>query len=187
MEKENLTNALVKALAYTENGGAPNLSSPKAGKTGETKSIFQFLPATWKRYAKEIYGNENVPINADTETYLVSQKVKNWIDKGYNARQIASMWNAGEAKPNAYKQGWKGTNKGVSYNTPDYANKVLKYSKQFYKEKTSGGPDALNPVVSAIKQASTKPEDSLGQIKSAISQASSPQKQASTEPQQPIL
>lgn len=179
MEKENLTNAIVKALAYTENGGAPDLNSPKAGKTGEAKSIFQFLPATWKRYSKEVYGNEDIPITADTETYLVSQKVKKWVDKGYTARQIASMWNAGEAKPNAYKQGWKGTNNGVAYNTPDYANKVLKYSKQFYDEKTSSGPESLNPVISAIKQASNKPEDTLGKVTSSIKQASqvsSPQK-----------
>lgn len=142
-DKELLAASIVKALAYTENNGKPDLSNLKAGKTGETKSIFQFTPDTWKRYSKEIFGNEDVQIVPDTETYVTNEKVKKWIAKGYNARQIASMWNAGESKPDAYKQSWKGTNEkyGVGYDTPAYADKVLKYSRQFYQEKKSKSND----------------------------------------------
>ncbi len=133
-EKDRLANAITKGLAYQENGGKLDLNNTSSGKSGEMKSIFQFTPDTWKMYSKEVYGHD-VPLNNDTETYAVKQKVRKWIDEGKNTSQIASMWNAGESKPDAYKQNWKGINKyGVSYDTPKYASGVLKYAKQFYQE-----------------------------------------------------
>lgn len=133
---DNTKKALItaKALAYTENGGKPG--QPKAGKTGEMKSIFQFTPDTWKHYAKEVTGDENLPLNTENEIQVVTSKCKQWYDEGKNTEQIASMWNAGEHKPDAYKQNWKGTNKkyGVSFDTPGYAKKVVGYTNQFIKE-----------------------------------------------------
>lgn len=122
--------AIVKAIAYAENGGKP--SEPKAGATGEMKSIFQFTPGTWKQYSKEAFGKE-LPMNTENESAVVFHKVQKWVDDGYNVQQIASMWNAGEGRPDAYKQNWKGVNKqyGVSYDTPAYAEKVFNYAKDF--------------------------------------------------------
>ncbi len=137
MNEESLVaDSIVKALAYTENGGAPNLSNPSAGKTGEMKSIFQFTPNTWKQYSKETFGRDNVPMNADTETYVANSKVTSWLKKGHTASEIASMWNAGEGRPNAYKENHKGINKqyGIAYDTPSYAKKVVDYSRKFYGE-----------------------------------------------------
>ena len=140
-EKDLLADSITKALAYTENGGKLDISNPVAGKTGEMKSIFQFLPATWKSYSNEVYGKD-VPMDADSETYVVKSKVRKWIDEGKTAGQIASMWNAGEGRPNAYKENWVGyhTNPDgskVKYDTPAYAKKVIDYSKKFYEEKKS--------------------------------------------------
>lgn len=137
-ENEVLANSITKALAYAENGGTVDILNPKAGKTGEMKSIYQFTPATWKLYAKQVFGKDNVPMTADTETHVVNEKVKKWIKEGKTTSQIASMWNAGESKPDAYKQNWKGINKkfGIEYDTPAYAKKVLGYAKQFYQEKS---------------------------------------------------
>lgn len=133
-EKELLANAITKGIAYQENGGKLDLDNPVAGKSGEMKSIFQFTPNTWKGYSKEAFGKE-MPLNNDNETYVVKHKVKKWIDEGKTASQIASMWNAGEGHPNAYKEDWRGTNThGVHYDTPAYAKNVLKYSKKFYQE-----------------------------------------------------
>lgn len=181
-ETELLSHSLVKALAYAENGGSPDLKNPKQGKTGEAKSIFQFTPATWKGYAKETLGDENAPITADNETYVANEKVKKWISQGKTARQIASMWNAGQGEPDAYTGKFSngspsvGVNSkyGVKFDVPGYADKVLKYSKQFYQEKkNSSGSEPvqeesnviqgkpLESVMSLINKASSAPS-SLG-------------------------
>lgn len=136
-EKQALVDAVTKGIAYAENGGKPDIDNLRAGATGEMKSIFQFVPSTWKLYAKQILGDENAPLNPDNELKVVQAKVSKWIDEGRTAGQIASMWNAGEGRPNAYKENWKGVNKeyGVAYDTPAYANKVINYAKQFMEEK----------------------------------------------------
>lgn len=140
-DKERLANAITKGLAYQENGGKLNLNNIRSGQSGEMKSIFQFTPDTWKNYSKQVFGKE-APLTNDNETYVVKQKVSGWIDKGFNAQQIASMWNAGESRPNAYKENWKGTNNyGVKYDTPTYAKNVLDYSRKFYSENSSQNPN----------------------------------------------
>lgn len=122
---------IVKALAFTENGGAPNIDNPSAGASGETKSIFQFMPDTWKQYSQQAAGKV-LPLNAENEATVVYSKVANWEKQGYTPEQIASMWNAGEQNPDAYKQSYKGTNKeGVAFNTPVYVKKFTNYLKQF--------------------------------------------------------
>lgn len=140
MDKEKLALIITKALAYTENGGKP--STPKAGKSGELKSIFQFTPGTWKLYSQQVLG-QPAPLTSEAEAYVVHKKVSDWINhleqEGVSEQEIplkiASMWNAGERKPDAYKQNWKGTNKfGVHYDTPAYAEKVANYVKEFSGE-----------------------------------------------------
>ena len=42
-EKQALVDAVTKGIAYTENGGMPDINNLRAGPTGEMKSIFQFL------------------------------------------------------------------------------------------------------------------------------------------------
>ena len=106
--KDAEVRAIAKAIAYAENGGAPNIKNPSKGKTGEMKSIYQFTPATWKNYSKEVFG-EIVPMNEDTETAVVMHKVKNWLDEDKKqgleqdeiVRRIASRWNAGTGEPDA--------------------------------------------------------------------------------------
>lgn len=134
-EKALLAKAAVQGIAFAENGGKPNIDNPSAGKSGEMKSIFQYTPNTWHAVAAKYLGNANTPLNSDTETAATYKRVHDWVDKGYNIRQIASMWNAGEGRPNAYKENWKGTNShGVSYDTPAYADKVASYAEQFYQK-----------------------------------------------------
>ena len=143
-DKDILADSITKALAYQENGGKLDLNDTKAGKSGEMKSIFQFTPDTWANYSHQVYGKPT-PMNNDTETYVVKQKVLKWIDQGRNVSQIASMWNAGEDNPDAYKENWRGTNShGVHYDTPTYAANVLKYAKQFYQEKAGQAGSSQN-------------------------------------------
>lgn len=125
--------SILKAIAYTENGGAPNVAKPKAGKSGEMKSILQFLPATWKDYSKQVTGKDDTPLTPENEMSVGLQKVQNWLESGYSPEQIFSTWNAG--KPNAYKNNVKGVNSsGVSYNTPAYVKKAMGYLNQFNSE-----------------------------------------------------
>lgn len=134
--------SIVKALAYAENGGAPDVENLKKGKTGEAKSMFQFTPATWKNYAKQVYGNEHLPLTPENESVVVYRKVEDWVKKGHSLREIASMWNAGVGEPNAHTGKFSngtssvGVNKkyGVKFDVPGYADKVEKYANQFYDE-----------------------------------------------------
>jgi len=167
MDKEKLEDSIVKAFAYTENGGKPNINNPLKGKTGEMKSIFQFTPDTWKKDAKEVLGNENTPLTPDAETYVMKQKIKQWIKEGKSVSQMASIHNAGNGEPDAYTGKFSdgsssvGINKkyGVKFDVPNYAKKVLSYSKQFYngdnsssqEPSNSNSGDPLNSIISTIK------------------------------------
>lgn len=117
---------LAKAIRHTETGG-----KDVAGASGEQGS-YQFMPETWKAYSSE--AGINVPIEQATreqQNEVVYKKLKGWKDKGYNPGQIASMWNAGEGRPNAYKENFRGVNeKGVAYDTPAYAEKVANAYKE---------------------------------------------------------
>lgn len=140
-EKTALSYAIARALAYQENGGKIDLNNIRAGKTGELKSIYQFTPATWKNYAKEVLGDQNAELTPDNEVKVVVKKVGDWIDKGYNVKQIASVWNAGASEPDAFTGKFsngrpsKGINKkyGVPYDVPKYADNVANYARDFYK------------------------------------------------------
>jgi hypothetical protein len=167
-DKEQLANAITKGLAYQENGGKLNLNKTSAGQSGEMKSIFQFTPATWKGYSKEVFGHE-MPLNNDNETYVVKHKVKKWIDEGKTTSQIASMWNAGEGHPDAYKEDWRGTNShGVNYDTPTYAKNVVKYAKKFYEESNQKSP--IDNVAPATQQTNQDVSNN-GLLGKAISQS----------------
>lgn len=162
MNKNNklLAAAVAKGLALTENGGEWP-SNPQAGKTGETKSIFQFEPATWKQYSKEILGKDNVPMNADTESAVAIGKAKKWLDEGYSPPQIASMWNAGENEPDAYTGKFSdgsssvGMNKkyGINFDVPGYAKKVDGYTKQIYSKLMSeqGQSGTMNGITRTVQ------------------------------------
>ena len=135
---------LTKAIRQTESGGNFNAR----GGSGEF-GAYQYTQDTWngasKKYGVNATLEQATPKQQNEVTY---KRVKEWKDKGNNVGQIASMWNAGEGKPNAYKENWKGVNKfGVAYDTPAYAKKVAK-AYQGYKGQTQKEPT----------QAPTQPE-----------------------------
>ncbi len=112
---------LTKAIRETESGG--NFGA--RGASGEY-GAYQYTPDTWNGVAKK-YGI-NVPLEQASprqQNEVTYKRLKEWKDAGYNVGQIASMWNAGEGRPNAYRENWKGVNDyGVAYDTPAYAKKV---------------------------------------------------------------
>ena len=57
------------------------------------------------------------------------------------------MWNAGEGRPDAYKQNWRGVNKwGVRYDTPAYVNKVYNTYKQIKQGTPQNQPQIGHPI-----------------------------------------
>ena len=138
-----------KAIRQVESGG-------KIGVSGESREFgqYQFQPDTWNRYSKEV--GISTPLEQATpeqQNQVVYTKLKSWKDKGYNPGQIASMWNAGEGKPDAYIQGHKGINEfGVEYDTPTYARKV---AETYHQLKGSQVP--IQPSVQSTQQEVQKP------------------------------
>ncbi len=120
--------ALAKAIRQAESGGNFTARS-KDGSFG----AYQFIKPTWDSTAKK-YGvatawEKATPQEQNKVAYM---QLKEWKDKGYNVGQIASMWNAGAGRPDAYLTGLKGTNKdGVNYNVTKYATKVRDFYQQY--------------------------------------------------------
>jgi hypothetical protein len=183
-EREIAVKAITKAIGYAENGGAPDVVHPKAGKTGEMKSIFQYTPATWKAYAKQYLGDENAPLTPDSETTVTMKKVGDFLDEGYDAKQIASVWNSGDK--NAYTGKFSngnpsvGVNKkyGVKFDVPAYSSNVNKYAKQFYDEMSSSQPTAIQqPQIKPISIGTQPPRSpNSGLLVAAAAQPSIGQK-----------
>lgn len=131
---------IAKAIRQQESGGDYTLP----GKSGEYGG-YQFTEPTWDAYAKE--AGVNVPLKQATreqQNEVAVKKINDWITTGKakNVGEVASMWNAGEGKPQAYLENNVGTNKyGVHYDTPAYAKAVAEYYQQY---KGSSGDDKTN-------------------------------------------
>lgn len=170
MQPDKYTASIVKALALVENGGKIPLENPSKGQSGEMKSIFQFTPGTWRMYAKEILGKDDVPLNQGTESVVTYGKVHKWLQEGYSPEEIASIWNSG--KPDAYKKEWRGTNKyGVKYDTPGYVEKFKKYLGSSEKSSVSKEPPPMEgppPIASAPAQAPQMPTSPTTQPKPGL-------------------
>jgi hypothetical protein len=114
MDLDQQAVALAKAIRHNESGG----NFQAKGKSGEF-GAYQFTEPTWQNYSRQ-YGI-NVPLSEATpeqQNEVAYRKIKEWKDAGRNVGEVASMWNAGEGRPNAYIEGNKGINdKGVHYDT----------------------------------------------------------------------
>lgn len=154
--------ALAKAVRDEESGGNPTAH----GKSGEY-GAYQYMPGTWAKQSAD--AGVNVPLEQATKqqqnqvwyTWAKSKK-----DQGYNVGQIASMQNAGEGEPDAYKGTFsngspsKGTNKeGVDFDVPGYATKVSEKYQNYKGESqpvASGTvPDSSNTLASQVSKRAT--------------------------------
>lgn len=135
----NLTKAIRKAEGFN---GDPNIRG-KAGEWG----AYQFMEGTWDRYAKELGVNAKWgQASLAQQNEVAYKKFKQWKDAGYNVGQIASMWNAGEGRPNAYAEGWRKVDPKtgeVIFDTPAYAQKV---ATEYQRLKAESGGQATPPL-----------------------------------------
>jgi hypothetical protein len=124
---------LAKAIRQAESGNRAVL--PQEGSQVGGASRYQYTHDTWKGVAQKYLGDANAPLTLQNENKASYLRIKEWKDSGKNVGQIASMWNAGEGKPNAYRENWRGVNKhGVVYDTPAYARKVATAYQGFKQE-----------------------------------------------------
>lgn len=80
----------------------------------------QFLPSTWRLFSVDVYGEvrEQTP---QRERYVGYKKIEKWLAEGYDADDIARIWNQGHAGNCR-----SGTNRhGVRYDSCTYEKKVL--------------------------------------------------------------
>lgn len=90
-----------------------------SGASGEG-GCFQFMPNTWAAWSNKVFGYV-APMSRVNEEYVALHKIQHHLDQGYSDRQVALIWNQGNASPCK-----SGTNKyGVEYNSCAYASKVL--------------------------------------------------------------
>jgi len=136
---------LVTAIGRAETGeNNPNAYSQQ-GKSGEF-GRYQFMPATYKAYAKKYIGDENAQPTVENQNKIAYSFVKEKKDAGFTPAQIASMWNAGEGKPNAYKESFRGVNElGVQYDTPGYVQNVSAHYNKI-KGQSAQTPTTVNNV-----------------------------------------
>jgi len=119
-------NEIANAIKMVEGGGNYNAK----GGSGES-GAYQFMPATWKQYSGEYLNSigkagQSLSMTPENQDTVALYKIQGWIDQGYSADQIASIWNSG--KPNY--EGNVGINsKGIRYDVPAYVNKVLSFIK----------------------------------------------------------
>jgi len=106
---------IAAAIKQVESGGNYNAK----GGSGES-GAYQFMPATWKGWAKQYLGDSNAPMTPKNQDLAAERKIADLLKQGYGAREIALIWNGGQPVVK------KGTNKyGVKYDSGAYANKVL--------------------------------------------------------------
>lgn len=111
----NQAQKIAQAIKQVESGGNYNAK----GASGEG-GAYQFMPSTWKSWAGQYLGNANAPMTAANQDKVATAKIQDLLSQGYNAQQIALIWNGGEPVVK------KGVNsKGVAYDSGAYARSIL--------------------------------------------------------------
>lgn len=106
---------IAAAIKQVESGGNYNAK----GASGEG-GAYQFMPATWRQWAGQYLGSPNAPQTPENQDRVAEAKISDLLRQGYDAREIALIWNGGEPTVK------RGVNKyGVRYDSGAYAEKVL--------------------------------------------------------------
>jgi hypothetical protein len=163
-EPDKQVKRFVMALGKTETGNRKDAYTAR-GESGEI-GRYQFMPDTYKAYAKKYLGDENADMSVENQNRIAYSFVKEKKDQNYTPAQIASMWNAGEGEPDAYTGTFKSgkasigkNSKGVNYSVPDY---VKKFSANY-----TGAPSSTTNV-SNQEQAPNANQQSVPEVQENI-------------------
>lgn len=107
--------AIAAAIKKVESGGNYNAR----GGSGEF-GAYQFMPSTWKGWAKTYLGNANAAMTPANQDKVAEARIQDLLNQGRTPEQIALIWNGGQPIVK------KGVNQyGVAYDSGAYAKKVL--------------------------------------------------------------
>lgn len=154
---------LARAIREKESGH--NFSA--IGDSGTSRGGYQYQPDTWKRYAREILGDENAQLTPENQNAVAYGKIKKWKDEGKNDADIVAAWNAGEDI--GFTGKWVnhiGRNEklGVDYNTPQYVKDVY----EIYNKIKGINPVAQYPTLPEMKEQEKADRIALGEPVSTI-------------------
>lgn len=108
--------AIAAAIKKVESGGNYNAR----GGSGEF-GAYQFMPDTWRGWAKTYLGNPNAPMTPQNQDAVAEAHISSLLAQGKTPEQIALIWNGGQPVRKS------GINKfGVRYDSGAYADKVLR-------------------------------------------------------------
>jgi len=153
---------LVSAIGRAETGDNKEKAYGMRGKSGEI-GRYQFMPSTWKQWAKESLGDENAEMSVENQNKVAYDKVKQWKDQGMTPAMIASKWNSGSE--HKYKQNWRGVNsKGVAYDTPAYALKVSQYYNELKGQNVGHTPQPIQQFPEPEPKKPSLGQELLGRV-----------------------
>jgi len=114
----NQASRIASAIKQVESRGNYNA----VGDAGTSKGAYQFQPASWSGWSQKYLGQSNLPMTPENQDKVAMARIGDLLNQGYNAEQIALIWNGGEPVRK------KGFNKkiGLAYDSGAYADKVLK-------------------------------------------------------------
>ena len=138
---------LAQAIRQIESGG--NYQAP--GDAGTSTGAYQWQPETWAAQSKQFLG-QDIPLASATpqqQNAVAYSQIKTWKDEGYNAAQIAAMWNSGSPDGWENKVGTTMINgQPVKYNVPQYVKSVTDLYHQYESGTTAPtqAPTASQPA-----------------------------------------
>lgn len=162
--------ALVSSIGEAETGTSSPEAYTKKGASGEY-GRYQMMPETYKARAQKYLGDANAMPSIENQNKIQYEWVKEMKGKGYNPAQIASMQNAGEGEPDAYKGTFtNGRHTGMpSTGTNDYG---AQYDVPAYTQKVSAAYERLKQQQGVSQQTHVNPDGSfLGDVGKDIAKA----------------
>lgn len=107
---------IANAIKMVESKGNYNA----VGDAGTSKGAYQFNGNNYQAWSKQYFGT-TLPFTPENQDKVAQARIQDLLNQGYNAEQVALIWNGGEPVRK------KGFNKkiGLAYDSGAYADKVL--------------------------------------------------------------
>jgi hypothetical protein len=162
----------MKSIGTVESSGNYNAT----GDGGNSLGAYQISKQNWSSWGQQYLGDANAPLTPANQDKLAYNRISDLAKEGYNAAQVASIWNSGKPDPT----GNIGVNKqtGEKFDTPQYVASVGKTYNQIMQgssnptvtptDSTVGGtaPTAQPPApYGALNPASSNDDLGTGLLK----------------------
>lgn len=109
-------NAIASAIRSVES----NNNYDAVGDAGTSRGAYQFNGQNFEAWSQQYFG-QVLPFTPENQDRVALARIQDLLDQGYNAEQVALIWNGGEPRR---KSGFNASI-GLSYDSGAYADKVL--------------------------------------------------------------